>query len=341
LETLLVVPLVSLDVRASSRRGLPSAHIIAGVPWHQQLNALSCGAAALETVFDYWGPDIDQKEVMNVARTSSAGTWTVDIVRAGHFSCLSNAKGTYFLSVGPYGGFEERKLGYASFSYASTDPWMEELKALVANDMPVIVLMKYYPWGGGGHYRVVIGYDDTKQLIYLIDPWGRDLNHLTDWTGMTSWSYSDFLSGWNYAEDTSANPCFGAVMTPWRISLNIKGRATEGSVISVTVTVEYPCPEPFNTVYPANNAMMDLYLPEGTSVISNSQQVSLGTMDSGEIAAFTWRVMCNENVSGRSLRVAAWGIVSGYVPEAHWIGAPFYPAYSYSDAIGAELITTI
>lgn len=333
--------LVSVDARASSQRGLPSAHIIAGVPWHQQLNGLACGAAAVETVFDYWGPDINQKEVMNVVRTSSAGTWTADIVRAGHFSYLSDAQGSYFPSVGPYGGFEERKLGYASFSYTSTTPWMDKLKALIANDMPVLVLMTYDPWGGGGHYRVVIGYDDTKQIVYFIDPWGRDLNHLTDWTGMISWSYSDFLSAWNYSETATSNPYFGAVMTPWRISLKIKGEGTEGSIISVTATVEYPRPEPFNAVYPANNAMLNLSLPEGASVMNNPQQVSLGTMDSGETATFTWKVMCNGNVLGRSLSVAAWGIVSGYVPEAHWTGAPYYPAYSYSDAIGAEVTATI
>lgn len=340
LETLFISSLVSLDARASSQRGLPSAHIITSVPWHQQLNGLSCGAAALETVFDYWGPDIDQKEVMNVARTSSAGTWTADIVRAGHFSYLSDAEGSYFPSVGPDGGFKERKLGYASFSHTSVEPWIDKLKALIANDMPVLVLMKYYPWGGGGHYRVVIGYDDTKQIVYFMDPWGRDLNHLTDWTGMTSWSYSYFLSGWNYSEDAAANPYFGAVVTPWRISLNIKGKATKGSVISVTASVEYPCPEPFNNDYPANNAMMNVSLPEGTVVINNSQ-VPLGTMSCGETATFTWKILCNENVSGKSLRVAAWGVVSEYVPEAYWMGAPYYPAYSYSDAIGAEATTTI
>ncbi len=129
-------------------------------------------------------------------------------------------------------------------------------------------------------------------------------------------------------------------MTPWQISLKIKGKGTEGSIITVTATVEYPRPEPFNTDYPANNAMMNLSLPEGASVINNSQ-VSLGTMDSGDTATFTWKVMCKGNVSERSLSVAAWGIVSGYVPEAHWTGALYYPAYSYSDAIGAEVTATI
>jgi len=176
---------------------LPNSHIIAAIPWNQQFNGLSCGAASLGIVFDYWGPSIDEKEIMNVARSSSMGTWSPDIVRTGHFSYMSDAQGSFFPSIGPQGGFEERQFGYATFSYSSDEFWLDDLKTLISNDIPVIVLMNYYPSGGGGHYRVVIGYDDNQQLIYFSDPWGRDLNHLTDWSGMISWSYSDFQMGWN------------------------------------------------------------------------------------------------------------------------------------------------
>lgn len=50
----------------------PDAHMISDVPWHKQITALSCGAGSLEIVFDYWGPDINQKEIADVARTSSS-----------------------------------------------------------------------------------------------------------------------------------------------------------------------------------------------------------------------------------------------------------------------------
>src|SRR5512138_1898711 len=84
------------DSVADTGKGLPSSHIIANVPWHQQMNGLFCGEGVLEGVYDYWGPDIDQKQIANVARSSSAGTWSFDMVRAGHFSNLSSAQGRFF-----------------------------------------------------------------------------------------------------------------------------------------------------------------------------------------------------------------------------------------------------
>jgi hypothetical protein len=332
-----------IAVVAAARAAIPRAHMIAGVPWHEQLNGLSCGAASLEIVFDYWGCDVDQKEIMNVARTSSMGTWTPDIVRAGHFSYLSDAQGSFFPAVGPWGGYEERHLGYAAFSHTSSEFWLDELKTLVANDIPVIVLMKYYPWGGGGHYRVVIGYDDDQQLIYFSDPWGRDLNHLTDWTGIISWSYSDFQMGWDYAEYGVPEPYFGAVAMPWSIGVSVKGEATAGSIIDVSVSVEYPCPEPFDeTQYPAQNTALQIALPEGMTLVRGSSTVSIGTLPAASTAQISWRLLCGEDATGKELSITVSGVISGWVPEAHWNGQTvYYPAYSYVDAIGGEITVTL
>jgi hypothetical protein len=328
---------------AAAKTALPRAHMIAGVPWHEQLNGLSCGAASLEIVFDYWGPDIDQKEVMNVARTSSMGTWTPDIVRAGHFSYLSDAQGSFFPSVGPWNGYEERPLGYAAFSHTSSRFWLDELKTLVAEDVPVIVLMKYYPWGGGGHYRVVIGYDDDLQLVYFSDPWGRDLNHLTDWTGVISWSYSDFQMGWDYSEYGVPEPYFGAVAMPWSVDVSVNGEATAGSVIDVAVSVEYSCLEPFDeTQYPAQDAAVQIALPDGVSLVRGSSAVSIGTFSSGSSTRVAWKLFCNSDAVGKEICISAWGMISGWVPEAQWNGqAVYYPAYSYVDVIGGEVTVTL
>jgi len=41
----------------------------------------SCGDASLEMVFDYWGHDINQYSIMNVARTTrEEGTSSFDMV---------------------------------------------------------------------------------------------------------------------------------------------------------------------------------------------------------------------------------------------------------------------
>ena len=92
-SSLVIVPLLiqfvlaagfAADANAGGNAGLPSSHMIANVPWHQQMNGLFCGEGVLEGVYDYYGPDISQKEIADVARSSSAGTWSFDMVRAGN-----------------------------------------------------------------------------------------------------------------------------------------------------------------------------------------------------------------------------------------------------------------
>jgi len=338
----MLAPMIAGNSEAVRGSGLPVSHMI-DVPWHQQFNGLFCGAASLETVFDYWGPDIDQKEIADVARTSSSGTWTYDIVRSGHFSYLSAAQGYFFPNEVPLAGFAERPLGYAAFGYSSDSFWLEELKALIAADIPVIVLMNYYPTGGGGHYRVVIGYDDAKGLIYFSDPWGRDTNHLTDWTGIISWTYEDFQSGWNYAEYGLEHPYFGAAIMPWTIKIDVKGRLNVGSTAVVSATVSYPCPKPFDrSQFPAKMTEISIQLPDGLRLVKGASETAIGTLSAGNTVVLSWTVAVDKPVSGEQLEVTASGIVSGWVPEAWWAGSNvFYPPYSYSDAIGNSVAITL
>ena len=327
-----LVPAVS----AGSKTSLPTSHMIANIPYHEQLNGLSCGAGSLEMVFDYWGPDVDQKEIMNVARTSSMGTWTPDIARTGQFSSLSSAMGNFFPKVGPSAGFLERGLGYAAFSFSSERFWLPELKTLVAHDIPVIVLMTYTPTGGGGHYRVVMGYDDARGLIYFIDTWGRDTLHLNNWTGILPWTYADFQSGWNYTEYGTEHPYFGTVVLPWTVNTVISGKQTAGSTGTVTASITYPCPKPFDSaMFPASDAFARISLPAGMTLVGSSPQVSLGTIGAGDSTTVTWTVHYDQNLHGASIIVTAGGLVSGYVPDAQWNGQTnYYPAYDYTDMIG-------
>lgn len=337
LGLLMAVPLMP-TLSAGGRTSLPTSHMIANIPYHEQLNGLSCGAGSLEMVLDYWGPDIDQKEIMNVARTSSMGTWTPDIVRTGQFSYLSSAMGYFFPNVGPYAGFDERGLGYAAFGFSSERFWLPELKTLIANDIPVIVLMTYAPTGGGGHYRVVMGYDDARSLVYFIDTWGRDTLHLNNWTGILPWTYADFQSGWNYAEYGTAHPYFGAIVLPWTVTMDVKGRPVAGSTMTVTASITYPCPAPFDKAqFPASDALATISIPTGMTLVGSSAQVSLGTMSAGSTTTVTWTVHCDQNSRGTSVSVTACGLVSGSVPDAWWSGQMnYYPAYDYADLIGGE-----
>ncbi len=326
------------EANAGASALLPSSHMIANVPWHQQMNGLFCGEGVLEGVYDYYGQDIDQKEIADVARSSSAGTWSFDMVRAGHFSTMSSAQGRFFPQEAPSAGYPERALGYASFPYSSDQFWLSDLKGLIAADTPVILLMTFEPNGGGGHYRTAIGYDDAKGIIYFSDPWGRDQKHLTNNTGITAWTYQELQSGWNYTAEGESHPYWGMVMMPWNVSVKASGSLKLGSTATVTADVTYPCPVPFNSsLYPAKNAVAVIALPDGMSLDSSGSRKTLEDMNAGSTARATWKVNVDGPVSGKTITVQAQGEVSGQVPEAHWTGMSMsYPAYGYTDAIGGN-----
>ena len=320
-------------------RGKPALIPMIAVPWYQQMNGLLCGEGVLEGIYDYWGPDIDQKQIANVARSSSAGTWTADMVRAGHFSNMSSAQGRFFPHSVPEAGYSQRSLGYASFAYCSEEFWLDDLKRLISADIPVILLMTFEPDGGGGHYRTAIGFNDSEGRIYFSDPWGRDQNHQTNWTGITAWSYGELESGWNYIAEGEAHPHWGMIMVPWQISIKTRGLLTSGASGTVTAEILYPCPGPFDcSLFPARDASAVIALPEGMRLASGSNLIALGEMKAGTSKKAVWKVVAEDGPpAGKQIVVRAYGIVAGHVPEARWTGEQrSYPPYGYSDAIGGE-----
>jgi hypothetical protein len=311
------------------------AHNITNVTQHKQMNGLMCGDAALETIFDFWGADINQKSIADVARSSSIGTYTWDMVRTGQFSHLSAAYGRYFPNDAPTAGFPERPLGYASFSYSSDTFWLSGLEALVAADIPVVLLMKYSPTDDTGHYRVIVGYNQTIGEIYFIDPWGRDQIRVTNPDGTVTWTVADFQNAWNYSKYGTPHPHWGAVMIPWSINLRASGKPTTGSTVRVTADITYPCPQPFDcSAYPASNTSAVIYLPQSMKV-SGSPTIDIGSLAAGRSTTVSWNVNVQSDSTGSIITVSAGGEVSGAVPQVFWNGNQVsYPPYNYTDEIG-------
>ncbi len=322
----------------SAASPLPSAHNITNVTQHKQINGLDCGPAALEIIFDFWGTDINQKSIADVARSSSIGTYTWDMVRTGHFSHLSAAQGSFFPHDAPTAGFSERPLGYASFSYSSDTFWWPELKALVAADIPVILLMKYAPNDDTGHYRVIVGYDENKGEVYFMDPWGRDQGRVTNPDGTVTWTMTDFKNAWNYDRYGTPHPYWGAVMMPWSVNVRTSGKPAADSTIRVTADINYPCPQPFDcSAYPASNASAEIILPSYMHVKDGSPKIYIGNLAASRSITVSWDVRADTDASGSVITVLAGGLISGAVPQVFWNGDQvFYPAYYYTDEIGGE-----
>ncbi len=274
------------------------------LPYHNQIKSYYCGPAALEMLFDFYGPDIPQLEIADVARTASDGTYTSDMIRAVHFSNLSTSVGKEML--GNITGYTARKLGYAAFEYSGMT--IGELKSLIAAGYPVIVLTTW-------HYRVAVGYNSTH--ITFQDSYYGEMFNMT---------YDEFDKDWDYSSH------WGLFVSLWKIDLSIPSDVLLGSVFNITATITYPSSPPFPIDhYPASVANATITLPAGLTLVAEPSEKTIGTGDlaAGASADVTWTVRA-DSLGIYTISVEAEGKVTGSVPPL-----PSYPdSYNYEDRIG-------
>ncbi len=346
---IMLLPVVS----AGQTSTIPTSYKVEGVPLYQQIDGTGCGAASLQMIFDYYGPFINQKEIYDAAR--SGGTALPDMARAAQFSFMSTTAGDRFVQ-GTTQGYTERALGYAGFYYASTTPWLEQLKGIVAKGYPVAVLVDWLPDSYGPHYRVVVGYDDTQGVILMNDPWSREFKNDMDYQGSTvqqanshdsdfgnlAMTYADFLDIWALPTTIWGVPnmAYGAVLvTPWQVQISAPQSVLPGVPFTVTAKVTYPVLAPFGTgsfpTFPASSVKASLSIADGMSIVGNAQQSVKGTLSAGGSFKMIWTVVAGAGSRG-SVDVTATGLVSGSLGPWH-----DYPAYSYSDLIGGDASVSV
>ena len=337
---------------AMAEDSLPSSCLIEGVPLYQQIDAKGCGAVSLQMVFEYYGPFIDQREIYNAAR--SGGTTLPDMARAAQFSYLSTTMGDRFPDA-EVTGYTGRDIGYAGFFYASTEPWLDELKSIVAQGYPVIVLVEWMPdFDGGDHYRVVIGYDDDEGVLLMRDGWVREFKDDQEYEGSTSqmasdkakdneyapfkMTYDDFMETWSELDtDMWGVPgkFYGAVLvTPWEVDISIPQHVSIGDEFVVTATARYPCLAPFGDetfpFFTAENTELAISLGEGLELVGCESVVGVGDLAAGTSVEVSWTVFAAAK-GDSAIDVLATGLVSGSLNV--WKD---YPAYDYEDLIGGS-----
>lgn len=276
------------------------------VPHHFQIKGYYCGPAALEMLFDFYGPDIAQPEIADVARTDPFGTSTFGMVRAAHFSNLSTSVGEEMLEN--ITGYTARKLGYAAFGYLGMT--IDELKSLIATGYPIIVLTTW-------HFRVAAGYNSTH--ITFQDSLRREMFNMT---------YEAFDRDWDYSNH------WGLFVSPWNVEVSVPRNVTLAEVFNVTATITYPLSPPFLTnQYPASLSNATLMLPAGLSLVPTEtakKTIGTGELAAGASANVTWTVQA-ESPGNYTFRVETEGKVAGF-------------AHLYEDRIGGfcqSVITVI
>jgi hypothetical protein len=302
------------------------------VPFHYQAEDYYCGPACLEMVFDYYGEDVDQYEIADAARTIGEpfySTYTDELRRAAHFSNLSTSMGAeldYNIT-----GYTLRSLGYAAFE--SFGMSIENLKRYLDAGKPLILLMWYSEAKRYGHYRVLVGYNETH--FFLHDPWNKP-----EWGGKygglaIAFNYTAFLDLWNYSD------YWALYVEPWRLQVSAPANITAGQPFQVNVTVTYPEPPP-GTIenYTASMCNATIILPRTVRLAEGEKaKKTLGTsvLEAGESANLSWTLVATTYPIWNKITIIAEGLVAGHVFEHH----PDYPAYNYTDRIGGKTAFTI
>ena len=295
------------------------------VPFHYQSNIYYCGPTALEMVFDYYGEDIPQTEIADVARTHPNVTYLDELRRATHFSNLSTSLGDEM--PGNVTGYSARKIGYAAFEQGGLT--LDDLKTLISKGQPLIVLMWWTPSKVYGHYRVVVGYNETHIITH--DPWNKDVWGGTYGGANTSITYSTFLDLWLYSGN------WGLLTHPWNIELQMPSTVSKGDNFEVTANITYPCSTPFDTAdYPASSCKATIQLQEGLELaLGETLQHPLGNIIAGNPVQTSWSIHANET-GFHNISVTVTGIVGGSV----WTHGT-YPSYNYEDEIGGSFTNSL
>ena len=201
------------------------SYMIPNVPYHRQITPFACGDASTEMALHFYGADVDQRAIMDVARTTEQeGTLSYDVVRAGQFSYIRAAVGDLYPKQSPQHGWKSPgrpRLGYAAFGYREEACWIDELKELIANNIPVLMLMHFaYPIvAHDGHFRVAVGFDDDN--VYLHDPWDRPADKdQPDSPRLAVYNNTVLCAMWNYREkniNVTYDPYFAAAFLPWQV----------------------------------------------------------------------------------------------------------------------------
>lgn len=129
----------------------------------------NCGPASLSMVMRYFGKDVSQDELREQMRPFNNPAGGVD-----DKSVFANEFVTY-----------AEKYGLQAMARPNGTP--ELIKLLIANDIPVVVRTWLHPGEDIGHFRIVRGYDDARQVFIQDDSYqGANLTY----------SYDEFNSMW-------------------------------------------------------------------------------------------------------------------------------------------------
>jgi len=209
-----------------------------------------------------------------------------------------------------------------------------------------VILMEFGDYPDDGHFRVLIGYNDTSREVTMLDPWDRDND-----PPVVHFTYDVFCGLWDLPEpmyNVTYFPNFAAIVTPWKVKVSIvnieagkKNNNQEAVMATVVAEILYPCPYPFCNAtgippFIAHNSAAQLTLPSTAKLMAQNKTIIIGDLLPGHSVIVKWDVSLSGDLSPGEVEVEAWGLVSGSLPKVPKFNSSstWYPAYKYTDVIG-------
>ncbi len=307
-----------------------SSTVNISVPYYKQPNMYYCGDACLEMIFDFYGENISQLEIADVARTVSPdGTWEDDMRRATHFSEMSTSVGNEILGAN-ITGYADRRYGYVAFEQRFTDA--QNITQFIDAGYPLIVLMLYdYPNNAVGHFRVVTGYiagdDGTVEKFIVHDPWNYTFPGQYRGPGVEI-KYSNFTECWAWANNWSLFLC------PWTYSVEVPSVAEVNVPFTVSAKLTNMCPA-FGNSSAGNLTLQNatIQLPPGFALATGetlTKTYGPGIVITNLTTLLEWHVVGSVAGASGAFTINATSVVNG--TTATHPDSPV-PGYSYSDLI--------
>lgn len=148
---------------------LPNESALLPNPKHVFQTFNNCGPATLSMALGFWGTDVSQAELADKMRPWQVSNGNNDDKTIFSYEFIDWAQ----------------EYGYEAISRVNGD--IEILKKLVSNNIPVVVKTWLNPDEDIGHFRLVRGFDESKQVIIQDDSYHGKNKQI---------SYYDFLSMW-------------------------------------------------------------------------------------------------------------------------------------------------
>lgn len=136
---------------------LPDFAIIKNIEIERAQGNSDCIPVALETLFRFYGVNIDRREIRE---------------------SIGRPLGTRISYMIPY----IREQGFNVYTLKDKDLGKEKLKSYIIQGLPVLVLGGNQS-GSPGHVVILVGYDNSKGIFYIVDP---------EQIGIQTFEYFDF-----------------------------------------------------------------------------------------------------------------------------------------------------